>query len=60
MVARRTVDGEGGMDEGMEECDGVASGKYLPTNAWAWKALGVVELVKDHTMTFISTLTLHR
>ncbi|KAG1761965.1 superkiller protein 3 [Suillus occidentalis] len=22
------------------------SGKYLPTNAWAWKALGVVELIR--------------
>jgi tetratricopeptide (TPR) repeat protein len=58
VVARRTIDGEGGMGAGMEEGDGAASGKYLPTNAWAWKALGVVELVKDHTMTFISTLTL--
>jgi superkiller protein 3 len=48
VVARRTIDGEGGMGAGMEG-DGAASGKYLPTNAWAWKALGVVELVKDRT-----------
>ncbi|KAG2745039.1 superkiller protein 3 [Suillus brevipes Sb2] len=46
VVARRTVDGEGGMGAGMEEGDGAASGKYLPTNAWAWKALGVVELIR--------------
>ncbi|KAG1793292.1 uncharacterized protein HD556DRAFT_1479395 [Suillus plorans] len=41
VVARRTIDGEGGM-----------------VNAWAWKALSVVELVKDVLMTFISNLTL--
>ncbi|KAG1844187.1 hypothetical protein DFJ58DRAFT_731304 [Suillus subalutaceus] len=46
VVARRTIDGEGGMGAGMEEGDGAASGKYLPTNTWAWKALGVVELTK--------------
>ncbi|KAG2153913.1 superkiller protein 3 [Suillus clintonianus] len=46
VVARRTIDGEGGMGAGMEEGDGAASGKYLPTNAWAWKALGVVELTR--------------
>ncbi|KAG2113725.1 superkiller protein 3 [Suillus discolor] len=46
VVARRTIDGEGGMGAGMGEGDGAASGKYLPTNAWAWKALGVVELIR--------------
>ncbi|KAG2355063.1 hypothetical protein BDR07DRAFT_1304231 [Suillus spraguei] len=45
VVARRTIDGEGGMGAGMEG-DGATSGKYLPTNAWAWKALGVVELIR--------------
>ncbi|KAG2128352.1 uncharacterized protein EDB93DRAFT_1268447 [Suillus bovinus] len=34
------------LDEGMDEGDGAASGKYLPTNAWAWKALGVVDLIR--------------
>ncbi|KAG1745363.1 superkiller protein 3 [Suillus paluster] len=48
VVARRTIDGEGGM----------ASAKYLPTNAWAWKALGVVELVREHALTLIFNLTL--
>jgi superkiller protein 3 len=50
VVARRTIDGEGGMGAGVEEGDSVTSGKYLPTNAWAWKALGVVELVRDCTV----------
>lgn len=45
VVARRTIDGEGGLDAGLKQ-DGVAAfGRYLPTNAWAWKALGVVEIV---------------
>ncbi|OAX37205.1 superkiller protein 3 [Rhizopogon vinicolor AM-OR11-026] len=46
VVARRTIDGEGGMGAGVDEGDTITSGKYLPTNAWAWKALGVVELTR--------------
>jgi superkiller protein 3 len=45
VVARRTIDGEGGLDAGMNDGDAVVTGRYLPTNAWAWKAVGVVELV---------------
>ena len=46
VVARRTIDGEGGLEGGLEGGKvKVASGRYLPTNAWAWKAVGVVELV---------------
>jgi superkiller protein 3 len=45
VVARRTIDGEGGLNAGLKEGGGVAPGRYLPTNAWAWKALGIVELV---------------
>ena len=37
VVARRTIEGEGGNEQ-------VAS-KHLPVNSWAWKALGVVDLV---------------
>jgi superkiller protein 3 len=40
VVARRTIEGEGGA-----EATGVAASRYLPTNAWAWKAVGAVELV---------------
>lgn len=39
VVARRTIDGEGGMIQG------AAPNRYQPLNAWAYKALGVVELV---------------
>jgi superkiller protein 3 len=48
VVARRTIDGEGGLEAGMKDGDAVAIGRYLPTNAWAWKAVGVVELVRLH------------
>ncbi|KAF9245024.1 superkiller protein 3 [Melanogaster broomeanus] len=46
VVARRTIDGEGGLDAGIQTGDGVVVGRYLPTNAWAWKAVGVVELTR--------------
>ena len=39
VVARRTVEGEGGNHQ--------AASKHLPVNSWAWKALGVVELVRS-------------
>lgn len=45
VVARRTIEGEGGLDGGLQSGEENVSGKYLPTNAWAWKALGVVNLV---------------
>lgn len=37
VVARRTIEGEGGNEQNIS--------KHLPVNSWAWKALGVVELV---------------
>ncbi|KAK0440394.1 TPR-like protein [Desarmillaria tabescens] len=40
-VARRTIDGEGGSDAGLGP-----STVYLPMNAWAWKAVGAVELAR--------------
>ena len=42
VVARRTIDGEGGLEA---ESETVTPTRYRPLNAWAWKALGVVELV---------------
>lgn len=45
MVARRTIEGEGELDDEVQKDRGAVSSKYLPINAWAWKALGVVELV---------------
>ena len=41
VVARRTIEGEGGATGG----NAVVAARYLPVNAWAWKAVGVVELV---------------
>ena len=39
VVARRTIEGEGGNEQ--------TTSKHLPVNSWAWKALGVVELVNS-------------
>ncbi|KDQ57736.1 hypothetical protein JAAARDRAFT_35420 [Jaapia argillacea MUCL 33604] len=44
VVAKRTIEGEGGLDAGISQAEKVAAGRYQPTNAWAWKAVGVVEL----------------
>jgi len=41
VVANRTIEGEGEH----EESQGIIAGRYLPVNAWAWKASGVVHLV---------------
>ena len=38
VVARRTIEGEGGNEQS-------TSKQHLPVNSWAWKALGVAELV---------------
>ena len=46
IVARRTIEGEGGL-EGGDGGISKATTRFLPTNAWAWKAVGVVELVCD-------------
>ncbi|KAK0232722.1 TPR-like protein [Armillaria fumosa] len=43
-VARRTIDGEGGSDAGLDKAG--LSTVYLPMNAWAWKAVGAVELAR--------------
>lgn len=37
VVARRTIEGEGGAES-------ASATRYQPLNAWAWKAVGVVEL----------------
>ncbi|KAH8093923.1 TPR-like protein [Cristinia sonorae] len=46
VVAQRTIDGEGGVNAGLENA--AAASRYLPVNAWAWKALGVVEMNRQH------------
>lgn len=46
VVARRTIEGEGGA-EGDVVGNVAAAARYKPVNAWAWKAIGVVELVQS-------------
>lgn len=45
VVARRTIEGEGGA-EGDITSSAAAAARYKPVNAWAWKSIGVVELVR--------------
>lgn len=45
VVAQRTIDGEGGLTAGLKKSDLEATSRYLPTNSWAWKAVGVVKFV---------------
>ena len=45
VVAQRTIDGEGGLNAGLDKSELDATSRYLPTNAWAWKAIGVVKFV---------------
>ncbi|KAF9562772.1 TPR-like protein [Agrocybe pediades] len=49
VVAQRTIDGEGGINAGLTKAELDPTSRYLPTNAWAWKALGIVKLhYKDY------------
>ena len=45
VVVKRTIEGEGGLGGGLTSEEANAIAKHKPTNSWAWKALGVVELV---------------
>ncbi|KAG8887667.1 hypothetical protein FRB98_009229 [Tulasnella sp. 332] len=44
VVASRVIAGEGGISGGMDESEAMSKKQCLPTNSWAWKAMGVVEL----------------
>ncbi|KAF9456626.1 TPR-like protein [Collybia nuda] len=45
VVARRAIEGEGGFDASINKGASFSTAaRYLPINAWAWKALGIVEL----------------
>ena len=55
VVAKRTIEGEGGAEDegGLKALDTgnvVAAARYKPYNAWAWKAVGVVEMVRASIM----------
>ncbi|TFK54052.1 TPR-like protein [Heliocybe sulcata] len=56
VVARRTIEGEGGLSGGVDGAVQSAAGRYLPTNAWAWKALGVVDLNRRNYSQAIQSL----
>lgn len=45
VVASRTIAGEGGLTGGLDDDEVAGKKQCVPTNAWAWKATGVVELV---------------
>ena len=45
VVAKRVMEGEGGIEGGLSGQDAGAAGKFTPTNAWAWKASGAVQMV---------------
>jgi superkiller protein 3 len=48
VVSQRVIAGESGVDVGVKNPNDVPTVQHGPTTAWAWKALGVVELVRQH------------
>ncbi|KAJ3841697.1 TPR-like protein [Lentinula raphanica] len=56
VVARRTIEGEGGLDGGLQKAEDNVAGKYLPTNIWAWKALGILNLINRNYAPSINAL----
>ena len=53
VVAQRTIDGEGGVTGGLDKSEFDPTSRYLPTNSWAWKAIGVVKFVSRFWTTFL-------
>lgn len=43
-IAKRVMEGEGGIEGGLVGNDSTATSKFLPTNSWAWKAFGAVQM----------------
>ncbi|EIN11575.1 superkiller protein 3 SKI3 [Punctularia strigosozonata HHB-11173 SS5] len=56
VVARRTIAGEGGLGGGIDVEEGAAAARHLPTNVWAWKAVGIVELTRRNYPAAIQAL----
>ncbi|KAF8342132.1 TPR-like protein [Cantharellus anzutake] len=53
VVARRTIEGEGGAEDqsgikALATGNIAAAARYKPLNAWAWKAVGVVEMSRGN------------
>lgn len=44
IIVKRVIAGEGGLEGGMS--GSTDSARFLPKNAWAWKAVGAVEMVR--------------
>ncbi|KAF5372987.1 hypothetical protein D9758_001789 [Tetrapyrgos nigripes] len=51
IVARRTIEGEGGLEGGMAAN---STEKFSPTHTWAWKALGIVNFIRRDYVSAIS------
>lgn len=46
-IAKRVIEGEGGLEGGLSGKEsGTTASKFIPTNAWAFKALGAVQMVR--------------
>lgn len=45
VISKRVMEGEGGLEGGLSGGSSGTAGKFLPTNAWAWKASGAVQMV---------------
>lgn len=43
VIAKRVIAGEGGLEGGLAGAGDTS--RFLPTNSWAWKAVGSVEMV---------------
>ena len=50
LIAKRVMEGEGGLEGGLVTGEKSQNNtKFLPTNAWAWKALGAYEMVRSES-----------
>ncbi|CAO1616349.1 unnamed protein product [Parajaminaea phylloscopi] len=56
VIARRVIEGEGGMAALSSEQATAASQKHRSQNAWAWKAIGIVRLEKSSPQEAINPL----
>ncbi|KXN90207.1 Superkiller protein 3 [Leucoagaricus sp. SymC.cos] len=57
VVARRTIEGEGGLDAGIKEANSSVV-KFVTTNAWAWKAVGIIEMNRQNYLPAVQAFQL--
>ncbi|PVG02399.1 TPR-like protein [Serendipita vermifera] len=48
LVARRTIEGEGGTEHQSQSGSSDLSSRHIPTNVWAWKVVGIVAMNKKN------------